>query len=65
MAHRFSDLMDVKEVAEATGRNIETVRRWCRKGRYEAVRIGNMWYLPRCVVRGIMSAVPTAEEAPK
>jgi excisionase family DNA binding protein len=38
--------MTIREVADALGLKVRTIREWIRKGKIRAGKIGGHWYIP-------------------
>jgi excisionase family DNA binding protein len=56
------EMLDVREAAELLRRTSETVRRWMRCGRLDAVRRGNRLLVARNEIADIVSGGPPAEK---
>jgi excisionase family DNA binding protein len=50
----MTPLMTLAEVAELLRVDVETVRRWCRTGEIQAVKVGRVWRVKRETIEAIM-----------
>ena len=50
MVNMGGDYMTIRETAEALGLKVRTIREWIRKGKIEAGKIGNKWFIPYDVI---------------
>lgn len=43
----MSDYLKAEEIAEIYGISLQTVWRWCKRGRIKAKRIGKRWFIEK------------------
>lgn len=55
-----SRLMTVKQAADALGKSLPTVYRWCEAGLLPTLKVGRAWYIRRDAFEAMMSEKPAA-----